>query len=148
MKFIIRVSDAPYKITFDKLLYGIGQGSCSSPIIWAVLNQLLLMALGQAFDCISCVPVDGKTTIICPCDWLMDDMTTGAIDDNHHLEPILSSASELNQEEEGLVARMEEIIQFVLDLLQVTDGDLALEKGEWYLIGHLCSKGFPTLIQI
>jgi hypothetical protein len=39
------VSDASYKSTTDKLLYGSDQGSCSSPIVWALLNQLLLMAL-------------------------------------------------------------------------------------------------------
>jgi hypothetical protein len=44
------VSDASYKSTTDKLLYGIGQGSCSSPIVWALLNQLLLTALGEEFD--------------------------------------------------------------------------------------------------
>jgi hypothetical protein len=41
------VSDTSYNSTLDNLLYGIGQGSCSSPIIWALLNQLLLMALGE-----------------------------------------------------------------------------------------------------
>jgi hypothetical protein len=41
------VSDASYKSTMDKLLYGIGQGSCSSPIVWVLLNQLLLTALGK-----------------------------------------------------------------------------------------------------
>jgi hypothetical protein len=45
-----------------------------------------------------------------PGDWFVDDTTTGAIYDNHRLEPIPSSASEFTQEEEGLVARMEEII--------------------------------------
>jgi hypothetical protein len=32
------VSDASYKSTIDKMLYGIGQGSCSSPIVWALIN--------------------------------------------------------------------------------------------------------------
>jgi hypothetical protein len=41
------VSDTSYKSTMDKLVYGIGQGSCSSPIVWALLNQLLLTALGK-----------------------------------------------------------------------------------------------------
>jgi hypothetical protein len=53
------VSDTSYKSTMDKMLYGIGQGSCSSPIAWALLNQLLLTALGEEFDCISLVSVDG-----------------------------------------------------------------------------------------
>jgi hypothetical protein len=46
------VSDSSYKSTIYKLLYGIGQGSCSSPILWALLSQLLLTALGKEFDCI------------------------------------------------------------------------------------------------
>jgi hypothetical protein len=55
----------------------------------------------------------------------VDDTTTGATDDNHNLEPIPSSVSGLTQEEESLVARMEDIIKFFLNLLQVTGGDLA-----------------------
>jgi hypothetical protein len=41
------VSDASYKINTDKLLYGIDQGSCPSPIVWDLLNQLLPMALDK-----------------------------------------------------------------------------------------------------
>jgi hypothetical protein len=92
------------------------------------LGQLLLAALGQEFDCISLVSVDRKTTDTCPGDSFVDDTTTGATENNHHLEPIPSSVSEFTQEEEGLVARMEDIIQFFLDLLQVNDGDLAPES--------------------
>jgi hypothetical protein len=55
----------------------------------------------------------------------VDDTTTGATYDNHHLEPIPASVSELTQEEEVLVAIMEEIIQFFLDLLQATGGFFA-----------------------
>jgi hypothetical protein len=130
------VSDASYKSTMDKLLYGIGQGSCSSPIMWALLNQLLLTSLGEEFDCISLVSIDGITTDIRPGDSFMDDTTTGTTDDSHNLEPIPSTVRGLAQEEDSLVARMEVIIQFFLDLLQVTGGDLAPEKCAWYLIGH------------
>jgi hypothetical protein len=85
------VSDASYKSTTDKLLYGIGQGSCSSPIVWALLNQLLLMAPGEEFDCISLVSVDGRTTDTHPGDSFVDDTTTGATYDNHNLYPISSA---------------------------------------------------------
>jgi hypothetical protein len=142
------VSDASYKSPMDKLLYGIGQGSCSSLIVWALLNQLLFTALGKDFDCISMVSVDGITTDTHPGDSFMDDTTTGATDDNHNLEPIPSSVRGLTQEEDSLVARMEVIIQFFLDLLQVTYGDLAPEKCVWYLIGHRWNKGVSKLIQI
>jgi hypothetical protein len=104
------VSDASYKSTMDKLLYGIFQGSCSSPIVWALLNQLLLMALGKEFDCISLVSVDGITTDTHPGDSFVDDKATGATDDNHNLEPIPSLVRGLTQEEDSLVAQMEDII--------------------------------------
>jgi hypothetical protein len=43
---------------------------------------------------------------------------------------------------------MEVILQFFVDLLQVTGGDLAPEKCTWYLIGHRWNKGVSKLIQI
>jgi hypothetical protein len=92
------------------------------------------------------VSVDGTTTDTNPGDSLADDTTTGATYDNHNLEPIPSSVRGLTQEDESLVARMEDIIQFFLDLLQVTGGDLAPEKCAWYSIGHRWNKGVPTLV--
>jgi hypothetical protein len=46
------LSDATYSSSMDKLLYGIGQSSCASPILWALLNQLLIAVLGDKFECI------------------------------------------------------------------------------------------------
>jgi hypothetical protein len=116
--------------------------------VWAFLNQLLLTALGEEFDCISLVSVDGSTTDTRPGDSFVDDTTTGATDDSHNLDPISSSVRGLAQEEDSLVARMEVIIQFFLDLLQITGGDLAPEKCAWYLIGHCWNKGVSKLIQV
>jgi hypothetical protein len=97
------VSDASYKSNTDKLLYGIGQGSCSSPIVWALLNQLLMTALGEEFDCISLVFVNGRTTDTRPGDSFMDDTTTGTTDGNHNLDPIPSTVHGITQEEDSLV---------------------------------------------
>jgi hypothetical protein len=52
------VSDKTYGSTTEKLLYGIGQGSCASPLLWALINQLLLAALGVKFTCIRLVAID------------------------------------------------------------------------------------------
>jgi hypothetical protein len=106
------VSETSYNSTMDKLLYGIGQGSCSSPIVWVLLNQLL-----QEFDCISLVSIDSKTTDTRPGDSFVDDTTTGTTDDNHNIDLIPSSVRGLTHKEESLVARMEDIIQFFFDLL-------------------------------
>jgi hypothetical protein len=53
------VSDKTYSSTLEKLLYVIVQGGCVSPILWALLKQLLLTALGNKFDCIRLIAVDG-----------------------------------------------------------------------------------------
>jgi hypothetical protein len=100
----------PHTKVLQTSCYGIDQGRCSSPIVWALLNQLLLTALGQEFNCISLVSVDGRTTDTRPGDSFVDDTTTGATDDNTNLDPILSTVRGLTQEEDRLVARMEVII--------------------------------------
>jgi hypothetical protein len=46
------VSETTYGSTIEKLLYGIGQKIFASPILWALLNQLILAALEEKFDCI------------------------------------------------------------------------------------------------
>jgi hypothetical protein len=97
-------SDVSYKSTTDKLLYGIVQGSCSSLSVWALLNQLLLAALGEEFDCVSLVSVDGITTDTRPGDSLVDDTTTCATYDNHNLDPISPTVRGLTQEEDSLIA--------------------------------------------
>jgi hypothetical protein len=50
-----KFSDKTYSSTLEKLLYGIGQVGCTPPILWALLNQLILKALGDKFDCIRLV---------------------------------------------------------------------------------------------
>jgi hypothetical protein len=53
------ILDKTYGSTIDKLLYGIGQGSCASLILWALINQLLLAVLGEKFTCIHLVAIYG-----------------------------------------------------------------------------------------
>jgi hypothetical protein len=74
------------------------------------------------------VSVDGTPTDTRPGESFVDDTTTGATDDNQNLKPIPSSVRGLTQEEENLVARMEDMIKCFLNLLQVTRGNLAPEK--------------------
>jgi hypothetical protein len=81
------VSDATYSSSMEKILYGIGQVSCASPILWALLNQLLLAALGDKFDCIRLVAIDGVEEHIRPGDSFVDDKTCGATNDDPDIEP-------------------------------------------------------------
>jgi hypothetical protein len=135
-----------YKSAIDKLLYGIGQGSCASPIIWVLLNQLLIMALGEKFDCIKLVYIEG-TTHTRPGDSSVDDTTTG--DTSNDVMSLLVDASKqgLTEEEEKLVAKLETIIQFFLHCLQVTGGDLAPTRCAWFLISHRWKDDIPRLLR-
>jgi hypothetical protein len=131
------VSDKTYSSTLEKILYGIGQGRCASPIRWALLSQLILTALGDKFDCIRLISVDGVEEHVRPGDAFVDDTTTGVTNDDTTMEPLDVEVTELTLSEEDLIWKMQMIIQFFLDLLQVTGGDLALEKCVWFLICHI-----------
>jgi hypothetical protein len=141
------VSDKTYGSTTKKLMYGLGQGSCASPILWALINQLLLAALGEKFTCIHLVAIDGEEEHIRPGDSFVDDTTTGSTNDDPELEPVSHDISELTTSEETLIAKIEEIIQFFLDLLQFAGGDLAPDKCVWYLMSHRWKDRKPRLLQ-
>jgi hypothetical protein len=71
------VSDKTYSSTLEKLLYVIRQGGCASQILWELINQLLLTALGDKFDCIRLIAVDGVEEHIRPGDAFVYDTTAG-----------------------------------------------------------------------
>jgi hypothetical protein len=142
------VSDKTYSSTLEKLRYGIGQGSCASPIIWAIMNQLLLTALGEEFECIRLVSVDGKFEHKTPVDSFVGDTTTGTTNDDTTMEPMPVEEEALTGGEEELIAKMQDIIQFFLDVLQVIGGDLAPAKCAWYLICHRWGNGKARILQV
>jgi hypothetical protein len=119
------ISESIYSITVEKLLYGIGQGSCSSPILWTLLNKLIMTALGEKSECITLVSVDKSKTSTRPVDSFVDDTITGVTSNDTIREPVPIEEQELTVDEEDLVDQMQVVIQFFLDLLQVMDGDLA-----------------------
>jgi hypothetical protein len=84
------VSETTYGSTIYKLLYGIGQGSCASLILRALLNHRILAALEDKVDCIRLVPIDGVEEHILPGDSFVDDMTCGVTDDDTTAEPVSS----------------------------------------------------------
>jgi hypothetical protein len=130
------ISDKTYGSTIDKLLYSIGQCSCASPILRVLINQLILAAMGEKFTCIRLVAIDGVEEHIRPGDSFVDDTTTGSTNDDPELDTVSTDQAELTTSKETLVAKIEEIINFFLDLLQVIGGDLAPDQWVWYLISH------------
>jgi hypothetical protein len=92
--------------------------------------------LGDKFDCIRLIAVDGVEEHVRPGDAFVDDTITGVTNDDTTIEPVDDEATALTLSEEELIGKMQMIIQFFLDLLQVTGGDLAPEKCVWFLICH------------
>jgi hypothetical protein len=92
------------------------------------------------------VAVDGVEEHIRPGDSFVDDTTCGATDDNVNMEPVQASVTNLTNSEDGLLGRMEEIIQLFLDLLQVTGGHLASKKCAWILIAFRWQEGKSSVI--
>jgi hypothetical protein len=101
------ISERTFSGTAENFLYGIGQGSCSSPILWALLNQLILTALGERFECITLLSVDNSKTSTRPGDSFVDDTTTGVASDNTNREQISIEETELTADEEELVEQIQ-----------------------------------------
>jgi hypothetical protein len=71
-----------------------------------------------------------------PGDAFVDNTTTGITNDDTTIEPVDVEVTYLTLSEEELIGKMNMIIQFFIDLLKVTGGDLAPEKCVWFLICH------------
>jgi hypothetical protein len=68
-------------IFFDCVWFEAGVEICASPILWALLNQLLLAALGEKFSCFRVVAIDGEEEHIRPGDSFIDDTMPGSTND-------------------------------------------------------------------
>jgi hypothetical protein len=97
------ISEATYGSNVYKLLYVIVHGSFSSPILWALLNQLIVTAHGEKFECIKVVSVDNSQTDRRPVDSFIDDTTTGVILDDTAREPVLLEDKDMTTDEIGLI---------------------------------------------
>jgi hypothetical protein len=66
--------------------------------------------------------------------------------DDTEREPVPLEETDLTIDEVELIDQMQVVIQFFLNLLQVTGEDLVPEKCVWYLIAHRWEKGVPRLL--
>jgi hypothetical protein len=66
------------------------------------------------------IAVDGVEERERPGDAFVDDTTTGVTNDDTKIEPVYVEVTYLTLSEEELIGKMQMIIQFFLDLLQVT----------------------------
>jgi hypothetical protein len=122
------VSETTNGSTIETQLYSIVKGSWASSFLCALLYHLVLPALEEKFECIRSVAIDGVEEHIRPGESFVDNTTCGVTHDDTTSEPVSSEVRELVELEEELIEHMVEIMQYFLDLLQVTGGDLAPEN--------------------
>jgi hypothetical protein len=77
-----------------------------------------MTAIEEKYDCKTLVSVDKSTISTRPGESFVEDTT----DDDVTKDPVPIDETELKSDEEARVKRMEGIIQFLLNLLQVTGG--------------------------
>jgi hypothetical protein len=104
-------------------------------------------ALGETFKCTTLVSVHKIKTSTTPGDSCIHDTTTGVTSDDNNKYRVSIEETELTADEDDLVDQMQDVIQFFLDLLQVTGGDLDPEKCVWYLIAQIWKNGLTTLMR-
>jgi hypothetical protein len=92
--------------------------------------------LGDKFDCIRLIAVDGVEEHVHHGAAFVNDTTTVVTNDDTTIDPVDAEVTSLTISEKELIGKMQTIIQLFLDLLQVTGGDLAPEKCVWFLICH------------
>jgi hypothetical protein len=98
------------------IMYGIGEDSCASPIIWALMNQLLMMAIEDKFDCIHLVEVGGFTIHSIPDNSFVDDTMSGITNDDVTMDSVQSTKPAMTLKYKALITKMEDIIQFFAGL--------------------------------
>jgi hypothetical protein len=90
-----------------------------------------MTALGEKLDYIKLVSVDNSPTNTRPGDSFVNDTTTGVTSDDTAREPVPLEETDITADEAEFIDQMQVVIQFFLDLFQVTGGDLAPEKCMW-----------------
>jgi hypothetical protein len=82
---------------------------------------------GEKFDCIKLFSVENSKTNTRPVDSFVDDTTTGVTSYDTAREPVLLEETGITTEEVELIDQMQVVIQFFLDLPQVTGGSFPRE---------------------
>jgi hypothetical protein len=124
------VSQGPYRLTLEELLYGLGQGSTS-----ATIHKMIMHALALSFVGILVISVARRLQHEQIGEGCIDDKGLGTT--NLHLTAITPTSNKaLTSEETELHTIVNATLQFFLDLLNVIGGDLHTGKITCFLIFH------------
>jgi hypothetical protein len=92
-----RIAALPKKYSMES-----AKEAVARPILWVLLNQLILTSLGETFEFITLVSIDKSKTSTIPRDSFVDDTTMGVTSNDTNMEPVPIEKTELTADERTL----------------------------------------------
>jgi hypothetical protein len=129
------ISERYYKSPPYKQSFGLGQGSTYASDIWCVIHGVLMHTLALAYIGFAIYSVSSNIIHKCIGEGQIDD--TGLVVSSQSSTEITPTRTKrFTKDEDLLFARMQKIIQFFLELLQVSGGDLNISKCACFTVFH------------
>jgi hypothetical protein len=141
------VLDRFYQSMEDKQTFGLGKGSTSSTAIWCIMHRIIMHIIATYFIGIILLSVSGVIQHKQVGEGLIDD--TGFFESAQSSTEIISSRNkQLSPDESALFLKIQKILQFFLELLQVAGGNLNITKCACFIVFHRWNGGNATLLNI
>jgi hypothetical protein len=141
------VSDSFYQSTDKKQTFGLGQGSTAATDMWCIIHGIIMHTVATYFIGIILVSVSGMRQHKRIGECLIDD--TGLVASaQSSTETTPSHHKQFSPDISALFIKMQKILQFFLELLQVAGGDLNIAKYACFTVFHRWSGGKSTLLKI
>jgi hypothetical protein len=141
------VSDSFYQYMDDKQTFGVGQGSTAAPDIWSIIHGILMHTFTTYFIGIILVSVSDTVQHKRVDEGLIDDTGLAAsVQSSTKIPPTRNE--DVSPDESALLLKMQNILQFFLELLHVASGDLDIAKCTCFTFFNQWTSGRATLFKI
>jgi hypothetical protein len=136
-----------YQSTEENQTLGPGQGSTAATDIWCIIHGILMHTVATYFIGIILVSVSGIILHKHVGEGLIDD-TGLAASAQSSTETTSSRNKQFSSDESTLFLKIQKILQFFLELLQVSGGDLNITTCACFTVFHRWTGGEATLLEI
>jgi hypothetical protein len=143
----VAVSDRSYQSTYNKQTFGLGQGSTAASKIWCIMHGILVHTVAIYFGGVILVSVSGIIQHKRVREGLIDD-TGLAYSAQSSTEIASTTIKDFSPNESSLFDKMQKMLQFFLELIQVASGDLNISKCDGFTVFHRWCGDRASLLKI
>jgi hypothetical protein len=147
IKTALGVSESFYQSSEEKQTFGLGQGSTAATDMWCIINVLSMHTVAAYFIGIIPISVSGMIQHKRIGEGLIDD-TRLAASAQSSIEMTPLRHKQFTPDESSLFVKMQKILQFFLELLQVAGVDLNIAKFACFTVFHWWSGDKATMFKI